>query len=352
MSIVKKNLKATKGKKRWRRNIDVTNLLDEVESIKQQEKLQKEVQEKMKNKSLYFIDEKPDAKIKERQALDPNRFKKKERELTESELKIVGRLTHKMMKKDEKKNKRMEAKAPVQDDEEDPWGEEPSTKKTSQTSTGAKAPVVLPPHEGQSYNPTYKAHKDLLQKVVEEEVIKEKAKEAVEYLDREKPEQVVKNKVKTHSLKERLEAREKAERKFKKQQDHDFLYLKKICREMDKNEEEHKKKLEEEAKQDAEEKKLIAEGKLIKGPKLNRNKYEFQGSDFQLAGDLASNLRSIKVTGSIARDQFDSIYRRGLIEKTSYGKKKKKKSKIPKVKYHNTDRNRKNDDDDSLAIHK
>lgn len=350
MSIVKKNLKATKGKKRWRRNIDVTNLVDEVESIKHQEKLQKEVQEKLKNKSLYFIDEKPDAKIKQRQALDPNRFKKKERELTETEIKAVGRLAHKIMKKDENKNKRMEAKAPVQD-EEDPWGEEPSTK-TSQTSTGAKAPAVLTPHEGQSYNPTYKAHKELLQRVVEEEVIKEKAKVAVEYLDREKPEQIVRKKVKTHSLKERLEAQEKAKRKFKKQQDHDFIYLKKICREMDKNEEDQKKKLEEQAKQDEQEKKLIAEGKLIKGPKLNRNKYEFQGSDFQLAGDLASNLRSIKVTGSIARDQFDSIYRRGLIEKTSYGKKKKKKSKIPKTKYHNTDRNRKNDDDDGLAIHK
>lgn len=349
MSVVKKNLKATKGKKRWRRNIDVTNLVDEVEAIKHQEKLQKEVQEKLKNKSLYFIDEKPDEKLKQRQPLDPNRFKKKEREMTESEIKAVGRLAHKMIKKDEKKAKRMEAKVPVQDDE-DPWGEEPSTTQT--TSTGAKAPAVLPPHEGQSYNPTYKAHKELLQRVIEEEVIKEKAKEAVEYLDREKPEQIVRKKVKTHSLKERLEAREKEKRKFKKQQDHDYIYLKKICREMDKNEEEHQKKLEQQAKEDAEEKKLISEGKLVKGPKLNRNKYEFQGSDFQLATDLASNLRSIKVTGSIARDQFDSIYRRGLIEKTSYGKKKKKKSRIPKIKYHNTDRNRRNDDDDNLAIHK
>lgn len=350
MSIVKKNLKATKGKKRWRRNIDVTNLLDEVENLKHQEKLQKEVQEKLKNKSLYFIDEKPDAKIKERQALDPNRFKKKERELTETEMKAVGRLAHKMMKKDEKKSNRMEAKVPVQDEEEDPWAEEP--KKKSQTSTGVKAPAVLPPHEGQSYNPTYKAHKDLLNKVIEEEVIKEKTKEAVEYLDRVKPEQVVRKKVKTHSLKERLEAREKAQRKFKKQQDHDFIYLKKISREMDKNQEDHKKKLEEQAKEDEQEEKLISEGRLIKGRKLNRNKYAFQGSDFQLAGDLASNLRSIKVTGSIARDQFDSIYRRGLIEQTTYGKKKKRKSKLPKIKYHNTDRNRRDDDDDNLAVHK
>ena len=61
MSIVKKNLKATKGKKRWRKNIDITELIDEVETLKKQEKLDKEVnkgveEQKLKEKKDLIIE--------------------------------------------------------------------------------------------------------------------------------------------------------------------------------------------------------------------------------------------------------------------------------------------------------
>jgi len=354
MSIVKKNLRASKGKKNWRRNIDITGLEEEIEVQKHQEKLEKEAKEQIKQKPLFYIDEKPEGKTRQRTPLDPDRFKKKAKELTKSEAKVVSKLTAKALRRSEIKEAISNAKIARKQNNEsindvECWDEE-ETKPSRIHSEEIKAPAVLHPHEGQSYNPTFKAHKELLELVVEEETVKDKKKNENPEFDRVKKSDLELRKL-IASRKERREAREKAQRKLEKKQSHDIMYIKKIKREIEDQDAEEKRILEEREKKEKELEKLLEEGKVIRTKKLNRNKYEYPGTDFQTTNELKSNLRTIKVAGSLARDRFDSIFRRNLIEKTGYDKKKKKKSRIPKFKYHSTERGQK-DDEDAIQVHK
>lgn len=348
MSVVRKNKRATKGTKNWRKNIDITGLEHEIEAKKDQEKLENEVRRKLKEQPLFFIDKKPDGPV-QREPLAADRFKKKPGQHTETEGIAISKLAAKAQRKAEERNQKNNASVNKKKaDDDDLWGEEEPT--TARTIGKAQGPAVLPPHEGQSYNPSYKSHKELLQKVVEEETIKDRAENQIVEFERQRYSDINVPKV-IKSIKERKEAREKWQRKVEKKIEHDILYLKKIKKEIDTEDQEKKKKLEERAAEQAEEERLAAEGKIIRTKKVNRNLYHHPGSDFQLTSELKANLRSIKVTGSLARDRFDSIFRRNLIEKTGYDKKKKKGSKYPKFKFHNTDRG-KNDDDDTFKVHK
>ncbi len=356
MSIVRHNRRAKKGKKNWARNIDITDFIEDVEAQKLQAKLEKEAQEKIKDKQLFVIDEKPETGRRQRTPLDPNRFKKKEKELTASEDKVVSKLDAKVRRKAEEKEARANARIPENENiksestnDVDFWEEENVRKSIRPKHDEVKIPAVLPPHEGQSYNPTFRAHKELLDQVVEEETLKEKKKtENFEFSKTKKSDLEL---IKIIPLKkERREAREKAQRRIEKKQSHDFMYLKKIKKEIETEEEEQKRLLEERARKEEETNKLLEEGKIIRTKKLNRNKYMYPGTDFQLTSELKPNLRKVSVAGSLARDRFDSIFRRNLIEKTGYGKKKKKKSRIPKIKYHSTERGVK-DEFDKFEIH-
>ena len=351
MSLVeRKNLRAKKGKKNWRRNIDVSGLETEIENQKQQAKLEKEAKEQLKNKPLFYIDEKPDTK-RQRTPLDPNRFKKKVKELTPTEAKAVSKLQAKLQRKEEVKIAIANARIPNGESiEEDAWDEEDTKPNSRAQSDDMRIPAILRPHEGQSYNPTFKAHKDLMELVVEEEIKKDKRKNENPEFERNKKSDLELRRL-IQSRKERKEAREKAARKTEKKQAHDIMYLKKIKREIEDEEEEHRKILEERERKEKEVEKMVEEGKIIRTKKLNRNKYQYPGTDFQTTSELKANLRSIKVTGSLARERFDSIFRRNLIEKTSYEKKKKRKTRIPKFKFHNTERGQK-DDDDKIQVHK
>jgi len=350
MSVVRKNKRATKGTKNWRKNIDVTGLEKEIDDKKEQQRLENEVKRKLKEQPLYFIDKKPDGTAAaKREPLEANRFKQKPREHTATEGKAITKLTAKAQRKEEERNRKNKASVNKNDDDLELWGEEePAPTKTKYK--GADGPAVMPVHEGQSYNPTYKAHKELLQKVVEEETIKEKSQNENAEFERTRYSDLHPHKV-IASVKERKEAREKFQRKVEKKIEHDFLYLKKIKKEIEDEDQTQQKKLEERAKEQAEEKKLTQEGKILRTKKVNRNQYRFPGTDFQLTSELKPNLRTIKVTGSLARDRFDSIFRRGLVEKTGYDKKKKKGGKYPRYKFHNTDRNRQ-DEDESVKVHK
>jgi len=348
MSVVRKNKRATKGTKNWRKNIDITGLEQEIEAKREQEKLENEVRRKLKEQPLYFIDKKPDGPA-QREPLAADRFKQKPREHTETEAKAISKLTAKAQRKAEERNQKNNASVNKKNNgDDDLWGDEEPV--TSRTVAKGQGPAILPPHEGQSYNPSFKAHKELLQKVVEEETIKDRSENQIIEFERQRWSDVHIPKV-IKSTKERREAREKWQRKVEKKIEHDILYLKKIKKEIDVEDQEKKKKLEERAKEQAEEEKLAAEGKIIRTKKVNKNVYHHPGTDFQLTSELKPNLRSIKVTGSLARERFDSIFRRNLIEKTGYDKKKKKGSKYPKFKFHNTERG-KTDDDDNFKVHK
>jgi hypothetical protein len=351
MSIVKKNARATKGTKKWRKNIDVTDLMLEVEEQQKQDKLEKEAKEKLQNNKLFYIDEKPDAKLKERLPLDPNRFKKRPSNvpLPKADAKKLNKLAQKQKEKDEEKLNQMSTTDNTEsEDVKDVWEAPiPISKRENIPLERVKAPVVLVPHAGQSYNPLFKAHKDLLEKIVDEEKEKEMNRNFIEY-EREKTYQP-KQKRRIRNIKERLEAEEKAKRKLERQQAHDFMYLPKIVKKMDKQQEEHEKFLKELEEQEKEEKRLIEEGKLAKAQKVGRVKYEYKGTDFKLTSELTPNLRTLKSAGSLIRDQYDSVFRRGIIEPPVHGK-KKKKSSMPKYKKHNTDRGHRDDED--LKVHK
>jgi nucleolar protein 53 len=348
MSVVRKNKRATKGTKNWRKNIDVTGLEHEIEAKKDQEKLENEVRRKLKEQPLFFIDKKPDGPA-QRTPLAADRFKQKPREHTETEARTISKLVAKAQRKAEERNQKNNASVNKKNADDDLWADEEPI--TSRTVGKGQGPAVLPPHEGQSYNPSYKSHKDLLQKVVEEETLKDRAENQVIEIERQRYSDIHVPKL-IKSVKERKEAREKWQRKVEKKIEHDLLYLKKIKKEIEVEDQEKKKKLEERAKEEAEEERLAAEGKIIRTKRVNRNLYHHPGTDFQLTSELKPNLRTIKVTGSLARDRFDSIFRRNLIEKTGYEKKKKNKgSKHPKFKFHTTERG-KPEDDDTFKVHK
>jgi len=348
MSIVRKNSKAKKGSKKWRKNIDVTDLMLEVEEQQKKDKLEQEAKEKLKNKPLFFIDEKPDSKIKERLPLDPDRFKKRPSNtpLPKADQKKLSKLVKKQLEKDQQKIS--QASTTDSDEFRDIWDEQPAKPKEVVPLDRPKAPVVIPPHEGQSYNPTFKAHKELLEKVVEEEKEKEYNRNFIEY-EKEKVKEPPKPKKRIRNPKERLEAEQKAARKQERMLNHDFMNLRNIIKKIDKEIKEHEKTLQEIKEEEEKEKKLIEEGKLIKPRRIGRGKYEYKGSDFQLTEQLATNLRTLKATGNLLRDHYDSIFRRNIIEVPA-GVKKKKKSRIPKYKSHTIERGHKDNDD--ITIHK
>ena len=351
MSIVRKHSRATKGTKKWRKNIDVTDLMLEVEEQERKDKLEKAAQEKLKNQKLFYIDQQPDAKVRERLPLDPNRFKKRPSNapLSKAEGKKLSKIAQKQKEKEQQKLNQISTTDNTESDEiKDVWEEErPVQQKTELPLERIKVPVVLPPHSGQSYNPVFKAHKELLEQVIEEEKEKEYNRNFIEY-ENDKVPVLPKQKKRIRNVKERIEAEEKAARKQERQLNHDFMNLKSIIKNLNKKSEEHAKELQEIKEAEEQEKKLIEEGKLVKARRIGRAKYEYKGTDFQLTSELTTNLRTLKTTGNLLSDRYDSLFRRNLIEPPRHAK--KKKSRFPKYKFHSIERGHK--DDESLQVHK
>ena len=120
MSVVRKNKRATKGTKNWRKNIDITGLEQEIETQKEQEKLENEVRKKLKEQPLYFIDNKPDgAAAVKREPLEANRFKQKPREHTATEAHAITKLAAKAQRKEEERNQKAKASVNRKNDDLD-----------------------------------------------------------------------------------------------------------------------------------------------------------------------------------------------------------------------------------------
>ena len=60
-----------------------------------------------------------------------------------------------------------------------------------------------------------------------------------------------------------------------------------------------------------------------------------KGEDFILEEDLSENLRTLKPVGNLLRDQYDSVFRKGILEARNNDR-KIFKSSIPKYKYRNS----------------
>lgn len=61
-------------------------------------------------------------------------------------------------------------------------------------------------------------------------------------------------------------------------------------------------------------------------------RYTQKGQDFVLEEDLPDNLRTIQSSGSLLRDEYESVFRKGMLEPKNYFK-KDKKSKIPAIRF-------------------
>lgn len=354
MSLIKKKKISGKKSKRWR-SIDVTDIMDGIETKHKNQLLEAEAKAKLKNKNLFFIDTGNEVQQDPRKApLDPNRFKKKPKEIivSKAEKKVVEKIAAKQKRKNEIQEIDDIPESTNESNTLDLWEDEPVPSKKIITKPVVNAPAVILPHPGQSYNPTFKSHKDLLQNVVTEEIEILKKKEYVEPVDNKpgKPLNQVKKK-KFKSDIRRAHALAQEEKKIEKKKRQDLINIKSIVQEIDEKMEKQEKELEERRKKKEEEDKLIAEGKLIKARKVGKGDYEFKGTDFQTRDNLAPNLRNLNTAGNLLRDRFDSIFRRNLIEPKSNNR--KRKSRHPKYKMHNIyDKNRRQEEEDDLKVHK
>lgn len=222
------------------------------------------------------------------------------------------------------------------------------------------------PHPGMSYNPSFKDHQDLLQKIAEKEkeIIKEEqhitrvtrqmfrkippdekyqdwVKEmsqglpnldtTLELQETEKidntplslnPPVVNKKKTLKQRRKQKAEQRKELNKKLEKLEKRKVTSIHRL-----KFLETHMKKLDEKSKikQSKKSKKLEAGKTSVK--RLGRTKFEEPDLEFNLAQDIAGNLRNIKKEGNLLADRWNSLQKRNLIEVTKIRNTKKAKVK-------------------------
>jgi len=61
-------------------------------------------------------------------------------------------------------------------------------------------------------------------------------------------------------------------------------------------------------------------------------KYRQKGPDFVLEEDLPDNLRTVQNASSLLRDEYEAVFRKGLLEPKNYFK-TDKKSRVPAIKF-------------------
>eukprot|EP01016_Furgasonia_blochmanni_P056239 TRINITY_DN9550_c0_g1_i2.p1 TRINITY_DN9550_c0_g1~~TRINITY_DN9550_c0_g1_i2.p1 ORF type:complete len:235 (-),score=95.99 TRINITY_DN9550_c0_g1_i2:179-823(-) len=188
-----------------------------------------------------------------------------------------------------------------------------------------------------SYNPSMKAHKELVSNVIEEEVQKVK----VNKITHKKPKELlVKRRRPRTEAEERHEERMERKRK-EKEVERDINNAQAILNSIEKKKRAIQRKMEMKGRQVDEIKEKLKEGVVVKAPKFGKKRYRMKDTDFTLVDDLKPNLRAVEPVGSLLRERFDTVYRRGLIEfNDPLSKPKNNRKKIPKFKYHNVVRER------------
>ena len=94
------------------------------------------------------------------------------------------------------------------------------------------------------------------------------------------------------------------------------------------------------------EKKELQMGILKKPIRIGKNRYEPKLPDFKLSSELSSNLRTLNPEGNITRDSFDNIFRKNLVEPGNPFGAKKRRTSVPKYKYHTTEKGFTQDSED------
>lgn len=334
--------KSRKGKKNWRRNIDTKEIEDKLVSGNK-EKDAKEQYEQIKKKiaktqtaQLFTVDsDKPRSR---RAPLNPDRFKKKAKVEVplKADIKIVNRIT---------RNKQaMAGPQPTEEKEENlEWKQtDEGRREYKHILPQNEVASVVMPHGGQSYNPSYQQHQELLDSIV----LKEQDLDKIKVFGSKKVNKAVFNqaskkikKLKNAKAQKALDEQlaQKKQRQLKNEASHLQVFSKEIDRKNQEIREKHKI---------AEEKKEFVKSQKKKGivdkQRFGKHRYEMRETEFQAEKDLTESLRQMKPMNELnIKERFDSIYRRGILEKSEPWR-AKPKPRVPRFKV--TDLNRRRDD--------
>ena len=133
--------------------------------------------------------------------------------------------------------------------------------------------------------------------------------------------------------------REEQERmKQQKLWNKDFNKIPQYIQENQEREKELEQAREEELKKKQEEReKQMKEGRVQNAQKIGKYKYQMKKTDFQTENELSGNLRSIQPKGvaDLLLDNYDSIFRRNLLEPEAPEGADKKRQRKAKYKWHN-----------------
>lgn len=147
---------------------------------------------------------------------------------------------------------------------------------------------------------------------------------------------LVAQKVKARSKKQAEEFKKVEELRKEKEKQIDSRNAAKYMREAVKFATEvHPKMLEEKMMAIEERTKKMEAGDMLPTKRhLGARKYKARAQDFKELDEIEPKTSKVEATSEALREQFDSVFRRGLIE-PSYTGKSKKRNHLPPIKYHN-----------------
>ncbi|KAL4468919.1 hypothetical protein ABPG72_009739 [Tetrahymena utriculariae] len=340
--LKKKNYNTTKGTKRWRKNLDASDLHEKIIQENKKEFDENQAKEKIeKNEKITFsIDTTGDKKMKI--VLEKNRFHKKIDESNnskneEKKLKILAKKLQENQIKPKKDDDKIQEERNNQEEEEvnDAWDEEAEQqRKKPLIQKKQKIAHLIVPTSGMSYNPSFKEHQETIEEAIrlEDEDLKDRNIQKIQKLRKKKKDLKVYlqvQKLKREQTMNPVQRQKKEERRLA----HQANLIKQFKKEINQEEQDQEAQLENlKKKKEAENQIKEKLGYNFKPEKLGKKRYNQKGQDFVLEEDLPDNLRTVQPAGSLLRDEYESVFRKGLLEPKNYFQ-KDKKSKIPAIKY-------------------
>lgn len=215
--VKNRGLSGSQSKKKWRKNIDVSGLMEKFEA-KHTHELRD--QQQQANPQLLVVE---DTQGQRKAPLDPGRFKRKAvdpKVLSKNEIRRVAELSRRTTPN---VGSKME-----EEDVFDAWNapapEEPPVHSKHVDEKAIKVPAVIPPIGGESYNPNQKDFVEMVDQIIETEVKKPKEYKPrrVKRIKRVVPR--ARNKIM------RLEQLKAVENRKRKQIDHQMMHLKRLAK--------------------------------------------------------------------------------------------------------------------------
>ncbi|CAG8528439.1 16334_t:CDS:10 [Rhizophagus irregularis] len=375
----KKTQPSRKGKKAWRKNVDITEIEKTLEGIRDEERITGGRIRDLPDEKIFTIDtlgdvEENNSKIpaifskpkkqndhKKHYVSKYNKFKSEESEEEESKESKESKELVKKKKSDHVKlttENSVPTKVLLKTGEYDVWNEEesdellrdddndflPPMKKrkikpppTMNVKPFDTIPAVHFPHPGTSYNPKFEDHQSLLKIAHEEEVVKLQKKEklqsqlpvlsemptsvmnpedmVVKDIDEEKSSE---DEVEENERNEVIEKQKNKEEKLKKNLGENW---KKIIQSFN-------QEFTEREKQQAEKAKAAEEKANLPLKKIGKYSVKKLPIDVQLQEELSESLRTLKPEGNLFRDRMVSLEERNIIEPRVKVKKRKRKFKL------------------------